>query len=201
MTEDDEMGLVRVVDDLDEVAELADGKKLTLGQLLDKAGERSHGALILVPALIALMPTGGIPTVPTIMSIIVVLIAVQMVASPEHIWLPRRLRNFSIGKARLRKGLRWFRPYAAKLSGLFRNRMSYVNDRPFSYLIVLALIAMAATMPPLELLPFAAAAPSFVMTIIALGLTMDDGLWTLTGLCLAVAALAFFFFMLFEVIL
>ena len=201
MSDGDDRGLVEVVDDLHRAADRASSAKVSLGDLLDTVGERSHGALILVPALIALMPTGGIPTVPTIMASIIVLIAAQMVMSPDHIWLPKRVLDFSIGSSKLRKGLEWFRPKAQRFSWLFRSRLTFVNEPPFFYLIVLALVAMAATMPPLELLPFAAAAPSFVMTIIGLGLTTDDGLWTLAGLGLAVAALGLFFYLLFGVIL
>ncbi len=204
MVKDDDnadRGLMRVVDDLHEVTDRTASEQLTIGDLLDKVGERSHGALILVPALLAFLPTGGIPTVPTIMAAMIVIIAAQMVFSPDHIWLPRRLRGFTVGNSRLRGGLRWFRPWAQKFSWLFRNRLTFINERPFSYLVVLALIAMAATMPLLEFLPFAAAAPSFVMVVIGLGLTMDDGLWTLAGLSLAVAALALFFYLLFIVIL
>ena len=196
-----ENGLVHVMDDLHSVANGSNGRKVILGELLDKVGERSHGALILVSALIALLPTGGIPTVPTIMATLVVLIALQMAFSPAHIWLPRRLRLFSISNSKLQTSLSRFRPYASKLSWLFRARMTFINERPFLYLIVLALLAMAATMPLLELLPFAAAAPSFVMTVIGLGLTTDDGLWTMAGLCLAVVVLSGFFYLLFTVIL
>jgi len=196
-----ENGLVHVVDDLHAVANGSSEKKIILGELLDKVGERSHGALILVPALIALLPTGGIPTVPTIMATLIVLIALQMAFSPEHIWLPRRIRLFSISSSKLQDSLSRFRPYAGKLSWLFSARMTFINEKPFLYLIVLALMAMAATMPFLELLPFAAAAPSFVMTVIGLGLTTDDGLWTLAGLSLAALALGGFFYLLFTVIL
>lgn len=196
-----ENGLVDVVDDLHAVANGSSGPKIILGELLDKVGERSHGALILVPALIALLPTGGIPTVPTIMAVLIVLIALQMAFSPAHIWLPRRLRLFSIGSKKLQDSLNWFRPHARKLSWLFRARLTFINEKPFLYLVVLALLAMAATMPALEFLPFAAAAPSFVMTVIGLGLTTDDGLWTMAGLCLAVLALSGFFYLLFTVIL
>lgn len=196
-----ENGLVHVMDDLHAVANGSGGPKIVLGELLDKVGERSHGALILVPALIALMPTGGIPTVPTIMATMIVLIALQMAFSPEHIWLPRRLRRFSISNSKLQNGVNRVRPYASKLSWLFKSRLTFINEKPFLYLVVLALLVMAATMPPLELLPFAAAAPSFVMTLIGLGLTTDDGLWTIAGLCLAVVVLSAFFYLLFTVIL
>lgn len=193
-------GLVDVVDDLDSAAEESGGEDITLGQLLDKVGNRSHGALILVPALIALLPTGGIPTVPTIMAALIFLIAVQIVVSPDHIWLPEKLKRFSIGNTKFRRALQWFRPWAQKFSWLFRSRLTFVNKRPFLYLIVLALLVMACTMPPLEFLPFAAAMPSFVMTVIGLGLTMDDGLWTAGGLGLAILALGGFLYLFFTVI-
>lgn len=196
-----ENGLVHVMDDLHAVANGSGGPKIVLGELLDKVGERSHGAMILVPALIALLPTGGIPTVPTIMAALIVLIALQMAFSPDHIWLPRRLRLFSISNSKLQNGVSRVRPYASKLSWLFKARLTFINEKPFLYLVVLALLVMAATMPPLELLPFAAAAPSFVMTLIGLGLTTDDGLWTMAGLSLSVVVLGAFFYLLFTVIL
>lgn len=193
-------GLVQVVDDLEDASKENDGDEITLGQLLDKVGERSHGALVLVPALIALLPTGGIPTVPTIMSAMIVIIALQMAFSPDHIWLPKKMKNFSVGNKKLLNGLKWFRPYAEKFSWLFKPRLRFINERPFFYLIVLALLCMALTMPPLEFLPFAAAMPSFVMTLIGLGVTMDDGLWTIAGLVLAIVALSVFGYLLFTVI-
>jgi len=201
MDQEEHHGLVRMVDDLDGVAARSNSGKVRLGDLLDQVGERSHGPLVLVPALIALMPTGAIPTVPTIMAALIVLVAVQIVFSPDHIWLPKKLQGFTIGTAKLRHAMDWARPWARKLSWLFRNRLLFVNEPPFIFLTALGLIAMAATMPFLELLPFAAAAPSFVMVVIGLGLTMDDGLWTLIGLSLVVADLGLFGYLLFAIIL
>jgi hypothetical protein len=52
----------------------------------------------------------------------------------------------------------------------FRPRLSWLTEGPFTYAIAAICILIALPIPPLELMPFAAAAPALAVTLFGLGL-------------------------------
>jgi hypothetical protein len=99
---------------LDRVSEAAhDGDRVSLGAILEVVGRRSFGPLLLVAGLVTLAPIiGDIPGMPTIMAVLVLLIAGQLLFRREHFWLPHWLLKRSVAQDKLHKALTWLRPPA-----------------------------------------------------------------------------------------
>lgn len=172
-----------------EIGRKADGDKVAFGKLLDEIGSRSQGPLLLLPSLIALLPTGAIPTVPTIMGVVIFLIAAQIIFSGGgHVWLPGRIQRLSVGKGRLEKAVKAARPWAKRMDAVIRPRLSILAKGPAVYVVALLSMLMAMLMPPLELVPFAVFMPATVLVVMSLGLTVGDGVWVLAGFVLGAAA-------------
>lgn len=158
------------------------GEGTTLGGLLDRVGTRSYGPLLMVLALVAISPIGAIPGMSVVTGSLIILVAAQMLAGFEHPWMPRRLLAISIGSEPVDDAGRTMRPWAKWLEGWFAPRLVALAEPPVTRLVALACIALAATFYPLALLPFAVAVPGIAVLLLAIGLTVRDGVVILLGL-------------------
>ena len=66
-----------IADLLDEMYD-ENSDKTSLGKVIERFEDRGFGPLLLVPALVALLPTGAIPGVPTICGITLFFICIQI---------------------------------------------------------------------------------------------------------------------------
>lgn len=162
-----------------------------LGEAVEAFGKRSLGPFLLVPALIEVSPIGGIPAVPTLLAVIIALSAAQILFGRDHIWLPgflerRHVKGDSVVKA------------ADKLGGLgrwmdrwFHGRLTWLTRRPFDRIAAALCLALCATVPPLELIPFASTAPMAAIAAFGLALLVRDGALMAVAMVASVAALGF----------
>ena len=167
---------------LDEIGDAGDGEKVSFGEVLDAAGGRNYGPLLLIPGLITVAPTGAIPGVPTAMAVLVALVALQMVFRSGGMWLPGVLTGIEIDRERVRKSVEVARPWAERVSALIRSRLTVLVKGPAIVGIAVAALCAAVLVPPLELVPYAAFAPGIVFVVLGLGLTFGDGVWTAAGI-------------------
>ncbi|WP_423821533.1 exopolysaccharide biosynthesis protein [Salinisphaera sp. SPP-AMP-43] len=159
-----------------------DSDQLNMGEVLATIGERGYAPLTLMLSLIAILPTGAVPGVPTVCGISIVLISSQLVLGKRSPWLPKKLRQMSISRARYIQVAKRIRPWTKRLDRLVKPRLQWLVEGPAARLIGLLFVVLALCMPPLEILPFAAAAPGGGIALISLGLAGRDGLWVILGL-------------------
>lgn len=164
------------------------GEKTTIGDLLDAFGTRTFGPLLLVPAIIAVAPTGAIPGMSIVTGTIILLISLQMLIGREHVWLPKRVTSFSFSRDTLKKSVEQTLPWAKWLQRYVGRRWSFLSQPPAHYLVALTCAALALTMFPLALVPFAVAIPGSAIALFALGLTLEDGALIGAGYILAAAS-------------
>lgn len=176
---------------LDRLNELAGrGGQVSLGEVTEALGNRSHGPFLLVPALIEISPVGGIPGVPTVLALIIVLLAVQLLIGREHMWLPGFLARRSVSSDKTRKAAAKLRPVARVMDRWFHGRLPKLTQGPFVRVAAGLCILLALTVPPLELLPFASSAPMLAIAAFGLALLVRDGLLMIVATVLAGAAVA-----------
>lgn len=175
---------------VDAIAESGDGEDVTIGTILDRFKSRSFGPLLLIPALIAVAPTGMIPGMSVITGTIIILVSLQMMIGREHVWLPDRAERFSMPRRRLLQVIERIRPWAQLIDRYLSMRWEILSGRVGLAGIALVCTLLAASMFPLALLPFAVAAPASAIVFFAVGLTTRDGLVISAGY--GVAALAAF---------
>jgi hypothetical protein len=87
---------------LDRIDEIANEGDVSLGHVAEAMGTRAHGPFLMVPALIDISPVGSIPGLPTLLAVVIVITAVQLLFGGRTLWLPGILarRSLSNGKAR-----------------------------------------------------------------------------------------------------
>jgi hypothetical protein len=166
---------------LDSLDDIIDGESVTLSDIVESMGERSFATVLLIPALIMVSPISGIPGSPTVAAMLFGLISIQMLMGRAALWLPGFLGRLEIPADRFSTALNWLRRPAAWIDPVIRRRLTFLTDRPASYLAILCCVCIALTMPPLELLPFAASFASGTVALFATGLMARDGVFVILG--------------------
>ncbi len=164
---------------LDKIEEAADqgSDHITLEDILNVVGRRSFGPLLLVAGIITLAPViGDIPGVPSIMGMIVFLIAIQLLLRIEHFWLPGWLLKRSIEQKKLKKGLKWVRKPAQFIDRYVKQRLNKFTTGTATYVIAIVCMIIALAMPVMELVPFSANGAGLALTAFGLSIIGHDGL-------------------------
>lgn len=175
-----------VLSELDELA--AHYEKVCIRDVLDDFGERSFGPFILIPALIEESPVGAIPGVPTFLAIVIALTAAQLFVGRDHVWMPEFIQNRAVSGRALHKAIAKLRGIAHWLDQHSQGRLEHLVEGWWLKGAALAVIALCCTVPPLEFLPFASAAPMLAIAVFGLALTIRDGVFMLIAMGVAGAA-------------
>ena len=175
---------------LDEIGSLTEkNAPVSLGDVVQRIGPRGFGPLLFLPAIVVASPLGGIPGVPSLFALVILLIAAQVLLGRQHIWLPAVLENRQITAEKLYSATQKARPVARRMDRWLGRRLAKLVTRPAKMFAALCVIALCLLVPPLEIIPFAAALPMLAIALIGLAFTARDGILMLVGLCLAGVAL------------
>ncbi|MBV7265926.1 exopolysaccharide biosynthesis protein [Erythrobacter ani] len=191
----DPQSITDVVEGLSELAETEN--EVSLGDVLDKFGDRSFAPVMMILALLELTPVGVIPGVPSILALCIILIAVQLLIGREHIWVPDWIESRSVTSRKLEKSTDKLGGPAETLDNLAKGRLQFLAEGPALQVAAAIIILLALAVPPLELLPWASAGPMIANAIICLAMMVRDGLAMLLAWVLAAAAmvgLGFYYF-------
>jgi hypothetical protein len=160
--------------------------QVSVRELRDVIGRRSFAPLLLAASIVGFTPLGGIPGVPTTLATIVVIIAVQIVMGFESLWLPRFLLDRKVEGKKLVRGAKSLRPVARAIDRAIRPRLTFLTERPTSYLIAVVCAMIALTVPPLELVPFVDIPLWAALVAFSLALVAHDGLLAIAAFVLTV---------------
>ena len=182
--------LLELLDQIEAAAE--DSDKVSLDTVMDAVGRRSFGPILVLVGLIILAPlVGDIPGVPTLMALVIVLIAGQVLLQREHLWLPRWLLERSIASDILRKAIKWLRRPAGFIDRLLRPRLRHLTHEIGIQATAILCIIIAAALPPMELIPFSANAAGIALTALGLALIANDGAIALGATVVSVGTIGF----------
>lgn len=176
-----------LIDELAAAAEEASGE-VSVADVMDKVGQRSFGPLLLVPALVALTPLGGIPGLPTLLAAFVVIVAGQLLAGRHGFWLPQVLMRRSVKPDKLKTSVSYARPVARVVDKVLGARLAWLTRAPFIHVAAAVCILVAFTVPPMEVVPFAGTVSWVAIAAFGLALIAHDGLVMLIASAFAAGA-------------
>lgn len=174
------------VEALEDLAE--NNEEVRIGDVLDEFGKRSFGPFLLVPALIELTPIGGIPGVPTLLALLIAMVAVQLLLGRDHVWLPEVIQRRAVGAKKLMKSAKKLEGVAAFLDRWFKGRLERFTGPQMQKIAAAVVVALCCTVPPLELIPFASSGPMLAIAAFGLAILVRDGLLMLVALALSALA-------------
>jgi hypothetical protein len=144
--------------------------------------------MLLVPGLIVLSPISGIPGVPTLGAIGILLIAGQMLLGRKSFWVPEFLRRRKIARARVLKARGLLMAIARGVDRVVKPRLSILTRGPFAFLIAAICVLIGLIMPPLEAILFANVATSAAVSAFGLALVAHDGVLATLAMGLTLAS-------------
>lgn len=162
---------------LDHIARTAERQeRVSLDMVVRAVGQRSFAPLLLLVGIILFSPISGIPGVPTLMAILVLLVAVQLLLGRRHFWLPQWMLKRSISEKKLLKALDWLRRPARFIDRWLQPRMVFLVRRTGTYAIAAICAVIALGLPAMEIIPFSATTAGLALTAFGLALVTHDGL-------------------------
>ncbi|MBU4609466.1 exopolysaccharide biosynthesis protein [Achromobacter sp. GG226] len=172
-----------IVQQLREVGE--DQDQVSVADIREAFGERSAGPFLVIPAVFEISPIGAIPGLPTVLALIIIVFAAQIVLGRKHLWMPGWLERRSLKGSSLKKAADAMQKPTRWVDRIIRPRLDWLVSRR---VLAAVCILLCLTVPALELVPFASTAPMGAIILLGLAMTARDGLVAALGLVLAVGA-------------
>jgi hypothetical protein len=166
---------------------LAGESEKTLGSLIELFGERSFAILFIVllgvPALP--LPTGGATHV---FEIIAVLLALELIAGREDVWLPGRWRKLELAGEKQQRFITLLIKVIRRLERLSRPRLRFVFGHRVSS-IAFGLLVIAGSVGAFLAPPFTGldTLPALGVVLLSLGVLLEDFLIVVAALAVGVA--------------
>lgn len=168
--------------------------EITLGELLDAAGEQTYGLLVLLLSLPNLIPGLNVGLAP-IGGIGLIGLGAQLAWGKPHPWVPGRIQAQPIHKGRIKDALAKFE------AQLHRFRWRGATQRPLSHRwmgLVIAWTGFLLAMP--VPLPFGNQLPAAILCLLGAALLEERPAWAWIGATASLANTLYFAFS-FELIL
>jgi hypothetical protein len=168
---------------------MGDGEK-TLGSLIELFGERSFAILFVlllgVPALP--LPTGGATHV---FEVVAVLLALQLIAGREEIWLPARWRGLELAGSKQQRFITTLMKAIRRLERLSRPRLRFMFGHRASS-IVFGLLVIAGSLGAFLAPPFTGldTLPALSVVLLSLAVLLEDFLIVVLALAVGVSGIA-----------
>lgn len=167
----------------------SEGEK-TLGSLIALFEEKSFAILFVlllgVPALP--LPTGGATHV---FEVIAVLLAAQLIAGREEIWLPQRWRKLELAGRRQQRFITGLMKMIRRLERFSRPRLRFLFDHRLSN-IVFGLLVIGGSAGAFLAPPFTGldTLPALGVVLLSLGVLLEDVVIVIAALVVGVAGVA-----------
>jgi hypothetical protein len=167
---------------LDEIGEAGNNETVSVDEVVEQIGEEAFGPLLLVPALILVTPVSSIPGTASTGSLIISLIAAQIVLGRKSLWLPGFLRRRRIKRGNFDRAIGYLRRPASVIDSLTGERLFFLTQRPWVVLPATICTILVFLAPAFETVPFSVSIAAFAVALIAVGMVAKDGLMILLGL-------------------
>ena len=160
---------------------------MTFREILTVLRHRAFGFTLLIFALPCCLPMP--PGIPTVCGVALVIIALNLIAARQRLWLPAAIADKSIARADLRRIVERAVPYLERLERVCKPRLAIVTEPVGKVLIGLVILVLGLIM--ILPIPFIGnIPPGWAATFIAIGMTERDGLVVLIGAAVSVVAVA-----------
>jgi hypothetical protein len=166
---------------LADLAQAFSGERVSIGDILDNLQGRAVGVVLLLLALPMCIP--NVPGISTIFGLLILAPAFQLILGSNHLWMPRRVRAWTVPREALNGAIKGSLPTLRKIEQHIRPRWRVFIRPPFAQLLGLQTLLMALVL----MLPIPGGNWPPGMTVAATGLALAqrDG-----RLALATAPLA-----------
>jgi hypothetical protein len=177
---------------LEELETTAGGpKEISFKELQDAIGRRSFAPLLLLASLLGFTPLGVVPGGPTILAIVMILVAGQVALGRHSLWMPSALLRLNIDKSDLQEATSALKPFARWVDMVIRPRLSFLTEPPYSFVMAATCVLLALPVPPLEFVPLVDMPLWGAMVAFSLALFAHDGVLAIIAFALTATGIYF----------
>jgi hypothetical protein len=171
---------------LDELKDAFQSERVSVGDILDKLEGRAVGVVLLLLALPMCIP--NVPGISTVFGLLIIAPAVQLMLSSDELWLPRKVRAWTVPREALNNAIRTGLPALRKIEGFIRPRWSVFVRPPAEQWLGLQTLLMALVL----LLPIPGGnwPPGITVAATGLALAQRDGRMALLTIPMAAISMA-----------
>ena len=162
------------------------GETVTLKEILNLAGERIFGFLLVILALPSALPVPA-PGYSVPFGILIFLLAVQLIIGRDIPWLPSKMLNGSMKVETAQKFVKMGVPWLQKIEAIARPRLNYICSSSVGKLLMGIMIALMGV-SMMIIIPGTNTLPAIGVFVTAFGLQEDDGFIVLAGLIICLLA-------------
>ncbi len=168
------------------LAEVEGEERISVGEIVSRLGDRAPGLLLVMLALPMCIP--NVPGISTIFGLLMLAPALQLALAREQLWLPNRVRAWSVPRAALSGALRRATPGLRKIERLIGAHWTMFVLPPAEQLLGLQTMAMALVL----MLPIPGGnwPPGITVAATGLALAQRDGRLALLTVPMAALSLA-----------
>lgn len=163
-----------------------ESEKVSVKQILDALDARSFGLAVLLFSLPSIVPMP--PGVPTVVGIILLIVAVQMVIGREDLWLPGILSKREFDRKAIVGAFEGLAPRLQTIERVMKPRLLFLTGRAGAVFIGVIVLIMAIVLI-LPLPPGGNFPPALACAVLGMGLAQRDGAIVAVGLVVSVVAL------------
>ena len=156
--------------------------QISVAELLDALGTRSHFTMIMAVAAVAATPLSGIPGVSVVCGLLIALIAAERLVRRDDIYLPAELRKRAIDSESVRSMLTKLRPGIDFIDRHTHRRFQAVFRAPLKQIILVICVLSGLSMPFLEFIPFTSSIVAAGVLCISISFVTRDGIFALISL-------------------
>ncbi len=189
MAEHETESIDEVIEELEDYAE--HHRRVCIADILDEFGHRSYGPFLVLLPLIELTPIGAIPGLPSLLALMIGIVALQLMLHRDHIWLPDFIQKRSIRGRNLASALHKIDGVAHFLDTCCAGRLKGLTHGIAVRVAGFCIILLSLTVPPLELVPFASSVPMLAIAAFGVALTVRDGLLMIVAAGITLGAFGF----------
>ena len=169
---------------LAELLEAFPEERVTVGDIIERMEGQAFGLLLLLLALPNCIP--NIPGLSTIFGVLMVAPAVQLIFGQDSVWLPRRVRNWSISRDALRMAIKGSLPILKRIERYVGPRWMFLTHPPFTQLLGLQTLIMALVL--ILPIPLGNWPPGITVAATAIALLQRDGRLAILSMPMAVVS-------------
>jgi hypothetical protein len=169
-----------------QLAQAEGEERISVGEIVSRLGDRAPGLLLLMLALPMCIP--NVPGISTIFGLLMLAPALQLVLAREQLWLPNRVRAWTVPRAALSGALQRATPTLRKIERLIGTRWTMFVLPPAEQLLGLQTVLMALVL----MLPIPGGnwPPGITVAATGLALAQRDGRLALLTLPMAAVSVA-----------
>ena len=177
--------------------ELAQDSGIGLGKVFDVFEDKGFGLLLIILSLPSALPVPA-AGYSTPFGILILLLGLQMLVGRHSPWLPQKARKLTLSKKMTTRVTRAGNKILSYIEHLIKPRLSWLTHSSGRRLMAVLVIIMSCLM--ILPIPTTNTFPAFVIFLIGIGLSEEDGLFGVGAIFIGILAVLLYAFIIYIAI-